>query len=44
MKKALSVGLAAAMVLSMAACGGSETAETTAENMQKSIEQALGLG
>ena len=30
MKKAISVGLAAAMVLSMAACGSSDTAETTA--------------
>ena len=29
MKKAISVGLAAAMVLSMAACGSSDTAETT---------------
>ena len=42
MKKALSVGLAAAMVLSMAACGGSETAETTAAPEETTAAEAEG--
>ena len=44
MKKVLSVVLASAMVLSLAACGGQQTAATTAAATEAATEAAATAG